>query len=66
MTHTAEHGLRYIANSPPREHYGGFHPQAVEAAKSGLRLIARLKSAVKARERRVEHLLSVIKKMKRN
>lgn len=64
MTHVAEHGLKYIADSPPRE-YGGFHPSAVAAARSALRLISRLKSAVKARERRVEHLLSVIKKLQR-
>ena len=50
----AEVGLQYIADSPPRE-YGGFHPEAVKAAKAGLRLIARLRRLI-ARLRRKGHV----------
>ena len=35
-------GLRYIADSPPREH-GGFHPNAVQAARDAIAEIARLR-----------------------
>lgn len=33
-------GLKYIADSPPRE-YGGFHENAVQAAKSALHYLTR-------------------------
>lgn len=39
----AESGLLYISSSPSREH-GGFHPEAVRAAKAALRLIAKLRT----------------------
>ncbi len=39
-------GLKYIASSPPREN-GGFHPEAVKTAKAALRLIARMRRALR-------------------
>lgn len=38
--------LRYIANSPAREH-GGFHPSAVLTAKRAIREILRLRRKLK-------------------
>lgn len=50
-------GLQYIAASPPYEH-GGFHPNAVQAAKDGIEVIRlalqrkRRKPKPKAKRRR--------------
>ena len=44
-------GLKYIADSPPREH-GGFPPQAVRAAKDGLSEIAALRRELAEATRR--------------
>jgi len=38
-------GLKYIAESPSREH-GGFHPQTVQIAKDALAEIERLRTAL--------------------
>jgi hypothetical protein len=40
-------GLKYIADSPPREH-GGFHPQTVDIAKQALARIEYLEGAIRS------------------
>ena len=39
-------GLRYIAESPSREH-GGFHPEAIKTAQAAIKEIERLRGALK-------------------